>query len=96
MFDVFYLFSSLMLYLVTIYDEYEFYEKQHIFKLDDYKQYSLFLNNFLYNVINNELIELKTIETNQYFSIFHQLISLLHDKDTKRSFTSVKDFWIIR
>ena len=95
-FDVFYLFTSLTQYLVTIFDEYEFYEKQNIFRIEDYKIYSLFLNNFLYKIISNELIDLKHLDENNYFTTFHQLLSILNDKDNQRSFTSNNEFWIIK
>lgn len=95
-FDVLYLFASLTLYLVTIFDEYEFYEKQQIFKLDDYRLLSNFLNNLLYKIILNELIDLNALELNNYFMIFHQLLTVLHDKDSKRSFATSQDFWIIK
>jgi hypothetical protein len=95
-FDVYYLFTSLTQYLVTIFDEYEFYEKQIIFRLDDYKIYSLFLNNYLFKIISNELIDLKNLDSNNYFTTFHQLLSILHDKDNQRTFTSNTEFWIIK
>lgn len=95
-FDVLYLLTSLTQYLVTIFDEYEFYDRQQVFRLDDYKTFALFLNNFLYKIILNELIDLKNLEQNNYFCIFHQLLTVLHDKDSQRMFTSNNDFWVIK
>jgi hypothetical protein len=37
-------------------DENEFYEKQDIMKLEDFKLLSNFLNNFVYQALANELI----------------------------------------
>ena len=95
-FDVLYLLTSLTLYMVTIFDEYEFYEKQQVFRIDDYKSMAIFLNNFLYKIIFNELIDLSKLDLNNYFFVFHQLLTVLHDKDCQRSFTSSNDFWIIK
>jgi ubiquitin-protein ligase E3 B len=97
-FDVFYLLCSLVVYLVTIFDENEFYVKQCILSLDDYKQLADFLNQFIYHLIADDLIDLtKSLDTNSYFSIFHQLLTILYNKDNQRSFTgNINDFWINR
>jgi len=96
-FDLLYLISSLVLYLATVLDENEFYTKQQIFKLNDYKLLASFLNNFLFKVVGNELVDAKSIEHNPYFHTFHQLLIILYTKDTRRSFTNECDsFWLIR
>jgi ubiquitin-protein ligase E3 B len=96
-FDLLYLISSLVLYLATVLDENEFYTKQQIFKLNDYKQLASFLNNFLFKVVGNELVDAKSIEHNPYFHTFHQLLIILYTKDTRRSFTNECDsFWLIK
>jgi ubiquitin-protein ligase E3 B len=93
-FDVIYILSSLILYLVTIYDEYEFYEKQAIFKLEDYKLYGQFLNGLVFRIITAE--QSIDLNKNMHFAMFHQLLVLLHDKDSMRTFTFNADFWIVR
>ncbi|CAF0883062.1 unnamed protein product [Brachionus calyciflorus] len=96
-FDVYYILCSLILYLVTVLDENEFYVKQEVLKLNDYKQIAIFLNNLIYHIIVNELIDLKTIDQNPYFTVFHQLLLSLYVKDCRRPFTENPDeFWIIK
>ena len=96
-FDVFYLLSSLVLYLVTVQDENEFYNEQPVLKLHDYRALSTFLNHFLYKIIANELVDLKSIDQNSFYSVFHQLLTTLYIKDSRRSFVENNaDFWTIR
>lgn len=96
-FDVFYLISSLILYLVTVQDENEFYVVQPILKLDDYKQLCTFLNNFIYKIISCELIDLKALDQNSFYSVFHQLLTTLYIKDSRRPFVeNMPDFWTIK
>ena len=95
-FDVFYLLTSLILYLVTVQDENEFYVVQPILKLSDYKVLSAFLNNFLYKVIASELIDLKSLDQNSFYSVFHQLLITLYTKDSRRAFVVENDFWTIK
>ncbi len=96
-FDVFYLLCSLILYLVTVQDENEFYNVQPILKLNDYKTLCTFLNNFIYKIISNELVDLKTLDHNSFYSVFHQLLTTLYIKDSRRSFVeNTPDFWTIK
>ena len=99
-FDVLYIVCSLVLYLVAVLDENEFYEQQKIFKLNDYKLISNFLNNLIYKILANELLNQdpsKTLQNNTYFSIFHQLLVALYMKDNRRAFSNdVESFWLVK
>ena len=94
-FDVLFVLSSLILYLLTIFDEHEIYMEQKILSRDDFKRLANFLNNFLYEILANNLIESTTsLEKNSFFSVFHQLLVIVYDKETKQG--QIEEFWIIK
>ncbi|RNA43855.1 ubiquitin- ligase E3B isoform X2 [Brachionus plicatilis] len=80
----------------NVLDENEFYVEQKVLKLNDYKQIANFLNNLLYHVVANGLIDLKLLDQDPYFTVFHQLLFSLYVKDCRRSFTDKSEFWTIK
>lgn len=89
------LFCDCATHLVTILDDLELYEQQRPFTLDDLVAISAFLNTFVFRLVWNGLIDLKTVNTNQLFCSCHTLLMLLYKRDCRRSYTPA-DHWLIK
>ncbi|KAL3214022.1 hypothetical protein MRX96_035051 [Rhipicephalus microplus] len=89
------LFCDCATHLVTILDDLELYEQQRPFTLDDLVAISAFLNTFVFRLVWNGLIDLKTVNTNQLFCSCHTLLMLLYKRDCRRSYTP-PDHWLIK
>ncbi|XP_070389729.1 ubiquitin-protein ligase E3B [Dermacentor albipictus] len=89
------LFCDCATHLVTILDDLELYEQQRPFTLDDLVAISAFLNTFVFRLVWNGLIDLKTASTNQLFCSCHTLLMLLYKRDCRRSYTP-PDHWLIK
>ncbi len=68
-------------------DDEELHVQQVYFTLDDLKDISLFLKQLLYKLIMDG-------QVSPMMSHCHTLLSLLHNRDCRRSFTLDKNFWI--
>ncbi|KAH6932981.1 hypothetical protein HPB50_011235 [Hyalomma asiaticum] len=89
------LFCDCATHLVTILDDLELYEQQRPFTLDDLVAISAFLNTFVFRLVWNGLIDLKTVNTNQLFCSCHTLLMVLYKRDCRRSYTP-PDHWLIK
>ena len=67
-------------------DDAELHIQQLYFTLDDLKDISLFLKHLVYKLIMDE-------SCTPMFKHCHALLTLLHHRDCRRSFTGDKDFW---
>ena len=82
-------------------DEEEMYKEQKYLELQSWSEFSLFLNQFLYRLIRMEFE--RTVQTspklrlenNQLYKTLHQLLILLHERNSRKSFTS-DSHWLIR
>lgn len=89
------LFCDCATHLVTILDDLELYEQQRPFTLEDLVAISAFLNTFVFRLVWNGLIDLKTVNTNQLFCSCHTLLMVLYKRDCRRSYTP-PDHWLIK
>jgi ubiquitin-protein ligase E3 B len=90
-FDVLFVLSSLLLYLLTIFDSNEIYSEQSILTKNDFKKLASFLNYFVYELIMRDLTE-----TN-WFNTFYQLLCVLYEKfrnEYEEEFWNLKDIKI--
>ncbi|XP_055995388.1 ubiquitin-protein ligase E3B-like isoform X2 [Ostrea edulis] len=83
-------------YIVTL-DDMEMYERQKMFKLEDYIKMSKFLNLFVYRVTWHNLIDLKSLESGEsdVYNGAHNLLLLLYERDCRRPYAE-KDHWLNR
>ncbi|CAF3350965.1 unnamed protein product [Rotaria sp. Silwood1] len=100
-FDLLQLFCNLCSYLATVLDEEEMYREQKYLTLDSWSQFCLFLNQFVYRLIRIEFERTITtspklkLENNQLYKTLHQLLILLHERNSRKSFTP-DSHWLIR
>jgi len=90
-FDVLFVLSSLLLYLLTIFDSNEIYSEQSILTKNDFKKLASFLNYFVYELIMRDLTE-----TN-WFNTFYQLLCVFYEKfrnEYEEEFWNLKDIKI--
>jgi hypothetical protein len=82
-------------------DEEELYKEQKYLELESWSQFSVFLNQFVYRLIRIEFERTSTtspklkLENNQLYKTLHQLLILLHERDSRKSFTTDTQ-WLIR
>ncbi|XP_031633288.1 ubiquitin-protein ligase E3B [Contarinia nasturtii] len=88
------LFCDLMTHYVTILDDIEMYEQQTPFELIHYIALSSFLNNFLYKAIQENIFDLKVINSTPLFVSMHSLLLCLYRRDCRRQFAP-KNHWLI-
>ncbi|XP_026282026.1 ubiquitin-protein ligase E3B [Frankliniella occidentalis] len=94
-FQMLILFCNCMTNYVTILDDMEMYDQQEPFKLSDYVTLSNFLNMFLYRSIYNQLIDLKSLQSNTLFVEMHTLLQVLYRRDCRRRYTP-EQHWLIK
>ena len=77
------------------------YKEQKYLEIQSWSEFSLFLNQFLYRLIRIEFErttqtspKLK-LENNQLYKTLHQLLILLHERNSRKSFTP-DSHWLIR
>ena len=77
------------------------YRQQKYLTLENWSQFCLFLNQFVYRLIRIEFQrttltspKLK-LENNQLYKTLHQLLILLHERNSRKSFIPVSH-WLIR
>lgn len=90
-FDVLYVLSNLLLYLLTIFDSNEIYSEQASLTKNDFKKLATFLNYFVYELILRELHE-----TN-WFNTYYQLLGVVYEKfkgEHEEAFWNIKDIKI--
>lgn len=88
------LFCDCMTHYITLLDDFEMYEKQNPFKLNDYVVLSHFLNTFLVKLVESHKEVLVDTKSALFVSI-HTLLLSLYRRDCRRQFAS-KDHWLIR
>ncbi|UYV76096.1 UBE3B [Cordylochernes scorpioides] len=89
------LFCDCATHLITILDDMEFYEKQQPFLLEDLVAISQFLNLFVFRLIWNNYIDVKSAATNPLVTSAHTLLMLLYKRDCRRSYTP-PNHWLIK
>ncbi|CAM1325746.1 UBE3B (predicted) [Pycnogonum litorale] len=94
-FQMLMLFCDCSAHLITLLDDIELYEKQIQFTVDDLISISSFLNNFIFKIIWNNLIDLKTASSNPLLNSTHTLLMLLYQRDCRRNYTP-NDHWLIK
>ncbi|XP_055376803.1 ubiquitin-protein ligase E3B isoform X2 [Condylostylus longicornis] len=88
------LFCECMTHYVTILDEYEMYTEQKPFLLNDYVALSYFLNNFLYKIIQDNILGTRTVTSSPLFISLHTLLLCLYRRDCRRQFAPA-NHWLI-
>lgn len=77
------------------------YREQKYLSLESWSQLCLFLNQFVYRLIRIEFERTVTtsaklkLENNQLYKTLHQLLILLHERNSRKSFTPDTN-WLIR
>ncbi|RWS25410.1 ubiquitin-protein ligase E3B-like protein, partial [Leptotrombidium deliense] len=94
-FQLLILFCDSATHLITILDDMELYEQQKPFNVDELIMISSFLNNFVFKIIWNNLIDLKNIAQNQLLQSTHTLLMVLYKRDCRRNYAPV-DHWLIK
>ncbi|XP_023931674.1 ubiquitin-protein ligase E3B-like, partial [Lingula anatina] len=89
------LFCDAASHLIVILDDVELYEQQKPFKLENVVAMTSFLNQFIFKLVWNNLIDVTTAASNPLFSSPHTLLMLLYERDCRRPFTPDKH-WLIR
>ncbi|BFZ18278.1 hypothetical protein BsWGS_21317 [Bradybaena similaris] len=89
------LFCETASHMITTLDEIEMMEQQKVFKISDYVRMSEFLNLFVFKVIWGELISVEQAPNCDVFSSALTLLMILHERDSRRSFTT-SNHWLIR
>ncbi|XP_054155444.1 ubiquitin-protein ligase E3B-like [Oppia nitens] len=94
-FQILILFCDCATHLITILDDMEMYEQQKPFTIEEMIIISSFLNNFVFKIIWNNLIDFKTMNMNNLLNSTHALLMLLYKRDSRRQF-SPNDHWLIK
>ncbi|XP_067137441.1 ubiquitin-protein ligase E3B isoform X2 [Centruroides vittatus] len=94
-FQILILFCDCATHLVTILDDLEMYEQQKPFTLEELASISTFLNQLVFKLIWNSLIDVKLVNINPLLTSAHTLLMLLYKRDCRRSYTS-PDQWLIK
>ncbi|PFX16681.1 Ubiquitin-protein ligase E3B [Stylophora pistillata] len=87
----FVLFCDCCSHLLPIVDDSEMYEIQKPFRLDELNRISAFLNNLVFKMLWNEMVEESRM---QMLNSAHTLLMILYDRDCRRPFTS-QDQWLV-
>ncbi|XP_020631796.1 ubiquitin-protein ligase E3B-like isoform X1 [Orbicella faveolata] len=86
------LFCDCCSHLMPIVDDSEMYEQQKPFRLDELVRISAFLNNLVFKMLWNEMVD-ETRE--QMLNSAYTLLMILYDRDCRRTFTT-QDHWLVR
>lgn len=89
------LFCDCTTHLITILDDMELYEQQKPFRLEDVVAMGSFLNQFVFKIIWQNLVDVKSINGSSFFSSVHTLLMVLYQRDCRRKYTS-DDHWLIK
>lgn len=81
-------------FIITL-DDMEMYEKERLFRLQDYVKISEFLNSFVFRVIWNNLIDTTTAVTSEVFGATRGLLMILYERDCRRRYAP-QNHWLIR
>lgn len=88
------LFCDCMTHYVTILDEIEMYTEQKPFLLSDYVALSYFLNNFLFKMIQDNIIDARAVTSSPLFISLHTLLLCLYRRDCRHQFAP-QNHWLI-
>ncbi|XP_069160891.1 ubiquitin-protein ligase E3B [Procambarus clarkii] len=89
------LFCDATTHVVTVLDDLEMYEQQKPFSLVDYSTMASFLNNFTYKIINNGLVDVRSVQSSALFVSVHTLLMLLYKRNSRRSYVP-DTHWLIK
>ncbi|XP_023689106.1 ubiquitin-protein ligase E3B [Paramormyrops kingsleyae] len=87
------LFCDCSRHLITILDDIEVYEEQISFKIEELVTISSFLNNFVYKMIWDGILENAKGEKLDLFHSVHGWLMVLYERDCRRRFTP-DDHWL--
>lgn len=82
-------------HLISVLDDTELYEKQHPFTINELNSISQFLNQFVYKLIVQHLVNLNYQEKDPILQATHRLLNDLYRRDCRRNFTP-KNHWLIK
>ncbi|GIY67610.1 ubiquitin-protein ligase E3B [Caerostris darwini] len=94
-FQILVLFCDCATHLITILDDVELYEQQKPFCLEDLESISAFLNQLVFKLIWNNLIDAKEVKSNALLTSAHTLLMLLYKRDCRHPYTQ-SDHWLIK
>ncbi|GFT97388.1 ubiquitin-protein ligase E3B [Nephila pilipes] len=94
-FQILVLFCDCATHLITILDDVELYEQQKPFCLEDLVSISAFLNQLVFKLIWNNLIDAKAVKSNALLTSAHTLLMLLYKRDCRHAYTP-PDHWLIK
>ncbi|XP_042898295.1 ubiquitin-protein ligase E3B [Parasteatoda tepidariorum] len=94
-FQILVLFCDCATHLITILDDVELYEQQKPFCLEDLVSISSFLNQLVFKLIWNNLIDSKAVKSNALLNSAHTLLMLLYKRDCRHPYTPA-DHWLIK
>ncbi|XP_005112992.2 ubiquitin-protein ligase E3B [Aplysia californica] len=89
------LFCETASHMITTLDVIEMLEQQKVFKVADYVKMGEFLNLFVFRVIWGGLISIEQAPTSNVFTSALNLLMILHERDSRRSFAPT-NHWLIR
>ncbi|XP_064107609.1 ubiquitin-protein ligase E3B-like isoform X1 [Macrobrachium nipponense] len=89
------LFCDSTTHLVTVLDDLEMYEHQKPFSITDYSAMASFLNNFIYKMIHNHLIDVRNVQGSGLFISVHTLLMLLYTRNARRKYVP-NNHWLIK
>ncbi|GFQ78587.1 ubiquitin-protein ligase E3B [Trichonephila clavata] len=92
-FQILVLFCDCATHLITILDDVELYEQQKPFCLEDLVSISAFLNQLVFKLIWNNLIDAKAVKSNALLTSAHTLLMLLYKRDCRHAYTP-PDHWL--
>lgn len=89
------LFCDATTHFVTVLDDVEMYDHQKPFSMEDYAAMATFLNNFIYKMINNGLVDVRNVSGSQLFTSVHTLLMLLYTRNSRRQYVR-SSHWLIK
>lgn len=94
-FHILLLFCECASHIISILDDSELYEQQRPFSIEDLINISTFLNNFVFRILSNQLVQYNAQDMDPILQSTHKLLSDLYKRDCRRKFAP-QDHWLIK